>query len=260
MSKDMQNYGTLYYFCTNHQETDMKRILINLMILFGIGSAAVSCNCSGQKDGQDGMTFDPTALSDEPVFDIVTDMGTIKVRLYSQTPLHRDNFVKLASEGFYDGVLFHRVINGFMIQTGDPLTKDSTKADMYGTGGPGYTIPAEILPELRHKKGALAAARRGDAANPKRESSGSQFYIVQDEGTCAQLDGQYTVFGETVDGFDVIDKIAAVQTGAKDRPVKDIRIISVRPDLPEETKAEATDTADIAPADSAATDAAPAAE
>ena len=175
------------------------------------------------------MTFNPDTLPAEPVFDIVTDMGTIRVKLYSQTPLHRDNFVKLASEGFYDGVFFHRVINGFMIQTGDPLSKDPSKANLYGTGGPGYTIPAEIVPELTHKKGALAAARRGDAANPKRESSGSQFYIVQDERTCAQLDGQYTVFGETIEGLDVVDKIAAVETGARDVPVKPVRIISVRP-------------------------------
>ena len=223
----------------------MKRFFINLMVLLGIGAVAVSCSCSGQKDGQkkeNEMTFDPKALPAEPVFDIVTDMGTIKVKLYSKTPLHRDNFVKLASEGFYDGVLFHRVINGFMIQTGDPLSKDPSKAELYGTGGPGYTIPAEIVPGLVHKKGALAAARRGDAANPKRESSGSQFYIVQDENTCAQLDGQYTVFGETVEGFDVIDRIAAVQTGAKDRPVKDVKIISIRPDLPEDAAAAADST------------------
>ena len=203
------------------------------MTFLCIGLAAASCGCSGQKGKEKKeetkMTFNPDTLPAEPVFDIVTDMGTIRVKLYSQTPLHRDNFVKLASEGFYDGVLFHRVINGFMIQTGDPLSKDPSKANLYGTGGPGYTIPAEIVPELTHKKGALAAARRGDAANPKRESSGSQFYIVQDERTCAQLDGQYTVFGETIEGLDVVDKIAAVETGARDVPVKPVRIISVRP-------------------------------
>ena len=117
-----------------------------------------------------------------------------------------------------------------MIQAGDPLTKDPSKAAQYGTGGPGYTIPAEIIPGLTHKKGALAAARRGDADNPKRESSGSQFYIVQEPQTCAQLDGQYTVFGETISGFDVIDRIAAVETDGRDKPVKDIHIISIRPE------------------------------
>lgn len=166
-------------------------------------------------------------LPEEPMFDIVTNYGTIRVKLYSGTPKHRDNFAKLAMTGFYDGILFHRVINGFMIQTGDPLTKDPDKADYYGTGGPGYTIEAEFVPEYTHKKGALAAARRGDAANPLKESSGSQFYIVQDERACAALDGDYTVFGETVDGIKTVDKIAAVQTGMRDRPVEDVKIISV---------------------------------
>lgn len=225
-----------------YNKKKMKRTIIRLMTILGMTAAIASCGQGGKKQA-DGQTFDPKSLPAEPVMDIVTDMGTIKVKLYSQTPLHRDNFVKLASEGFYDGVLFHRVINGFMIQTGDPLTKDPSKADLYGTGGPGYTIPAEIVPGLTHKKGALAAARRGDAANPKKESSGSQFYIVQDPQTCAQLDGEYTVFGETIEGFDVIDKIAAVQTGAKDRPVKDIRIISIRPEAAAQEAAEADTTA-----------------
>lgn len=167
-------------------------------------------------------------LAEEPVFDIVTNYGTIKIKLYKDTPLHRENFAKLALSGFYDGLLFHRVINGFMIQGGDPLTKDPANADRFGTGGPGYTVPAEILPQHRHKKGALAAARRGDAANPMKESSGSQFYIVQNEQTCAQLDGQYTVFGETVEGLDVIDRIAAVETDRRDRPVAQVKIVSIK--------------------------------
>lgn len=170
------------------------------------------------------------ALDEEPVFDIITNMGVIKVKLYSKTPKHRENFARLAFSGFYDGILFHRVINGFMIQAGDPLTKDPDKASSYGTGGPGYTIPAEFVPEYTHLKGALAAARRGDAANPYKESSGSQFYLVQDEYGCNSLNGDYTVFGQTVEGFDVIDKIAAVETGAKDRPVQDVKIITIRLD------------------------------
>ena len=111
-------------------------------------------------------------LEAEPVFVITTNLGIIKVKLYKNTPKHRENFEKLALSGFYDGLLFHRVINGFMIQGGDPYTKDTSMVAKYGQGGPGYTVPAEILPEYRHKKGALAAARRGDAANPARESSG----------------------------------------------------------------------------------------
>lgn len=167
-------------------------------------------------------------LPEEPVFEIVTNMGTMKVKLYSQTPKHRENFAKLALSGYYDGLLFHRVISGFMIQGGDPLTKNPANADKFGTGGPGYTVPAEFVPEYKHKKGALAAARRGDAANPMKESSGSQFYIVQDEAACAALDGDYTVFGETISGLDVIDKIAAVQTDQRDRPVNDVKILSVK--------------------------------
>jgi len=165
--------------------------------------------------------------NENPLYEIHTSEGTITVMLYKETPRHRDNFVKLAESGFYDGILFHRVIRGFMVQVGDPLTKDPSRAEEFGTGGPGYTIPAEILPEFSHKKGALAAARRGDTANPKRESSGSQFYIVQDEEGCRHLDGQYTIFGETVDGLEVIDRIAGIPTDRRDRPVKDVKIISV---------------------------------
>ena len=125
-------------------------------------------------------------------------------------------------------MLFHRVINGFMIQGGDPLTKDAANKPRFGTGGPNYTIPAEFVPEHRHKKGAIAAARRGDAVNPYKESSGSQFYLVQDERNCAALDGDYTVFGETIEGLDVIDKIAAVQTDGRDCPLQDVKIITVK--------------------------------
>ena len=169
-------------------------------------------------------------LPEEPVFEIVTNLGTITVKLYSKTPKHRDNFEKLALTGYFDGLLFHRVINGFMIQGGDPYTRDTSAAAVakYGQGGPGYTIPAEFVPEYKHKKGALAAARRGDVANPMKESSGSQFYLVQDEQACAQLDGAYTVFGETIKGLDIIDRIAQVATDPKDRPVMDVRIRKVR--------------------------------
>lgn len=168
------------------------------------------------------------ALPDEPIFDITTNFGVIRIKLYSDTPKHRYNFIKNAMSGFYDGILFHRVINGFMIQAGDPLTKDASKKAQWGTGGPGYTVPAEFVPEHHHIKGALAAARRGDAANPLKESSGSQFYIVQDANTCAQLDGEYTVFGETVEGFSVIDAIAAVQVDQRDCPIETVKIISVK--------------------------------
>lgn len=199
-----------------------------------------------QKEADDLMT----RLEDEPVFDIVTNLGTIKVKLYKNTPKHRANFEKLALSGFYDSLLFHRVINGFMIQGGDPYTRDTLMVDKYGQGGPGYTIPSEFRAEYTHKKGALAAARRGDQANPAKESSGSQFYIVQDEAACAQLNGSYTVFGETVEGLNVIDKIAAVATDKRDRPRSDVRIITIKLDPASVPSAKSEQTDSTATSDS----------
>ena len=218
----------------------MKTRLISLLFIATI--LVAGCK-SGNKETQESapapvtetkapaLAFDPATLGEEPVFDIVTSKCTIKIKLYKETPLHRDNFVKLASEKFYDNILFHRVIKGFMVQVGDPLTKNpSADPAKFGTGGPGYTIPAEILPQFSHKKGALAAARKGDKANPNRESSGSQFYFVEDEKGCSHLDGQYTIFGETIEGLDVIDAIAAEPvTAPKNAPVNPIKIISVMP-------------------------------
>jgi peptidyl-prolyl cis-trans isomerase B (cyclophilin B) len=187
--------------------------------------------------------------SKEIVVLLQTTMGDIKLKLYNETPLHRDNFVKLVESGYYDGLLFHRVIKGFMIQGGDPNSRNAQPEQMLGNGGPGYTIPAEIKvssqfahkngnlaattednvnssdSRFTHKKGSLAAARTGDQVNPERESSGSQFYIVHNDNGTPHLDGAYTVYGETIEGFDVIDKIATVKTGAADRPVEDVKII-----------------------------------
>lgn len=224
----------------------MMKKLSTIALLASAALAMVSCGGNAKKAAEDEAAAEQARadsiaaaqkektvmeklaqLPAEPVFDIVTNLGTIKVRLYSDTPAHRDNFAKLALTGFYDKVLFHRVIDGFMIQGGDPLTKDPENKAHFGTGGPGYTIPAEILPNHNHKKGALAAARRGDAVNPYRESSGSQFYIVQDPIACAQLDGQYTVFGETISGLDLVDKIAKVDTDNRDCPVSDVKIITI---------------------------------
>lgn len=197
---------------------------------------------------------------------IQTTMGDIKVMLYNDTPIHRDNFLKLVNEGYYDGLLFHRVINNFMIQGGDPESKNAEKGQRLGMGGPDYTLPAEIVfPKYCHKRGALAAARIGDAANPERESNGSQFYIVEgktytdDElktmeqrvaqnvssqepfhysyeqrliyktvGGTPHLDGQYTVFGEIIEGFDVLQKISDVKTDDADRPEEDVKIITMK--------------------------------
>lgn len=248
----------------------------------------------------------PTDTNDVLV-DIHTSMGDIRVRLFGDTPKHRDNFVKLVNEGYYNGVLFHRVISDFMIQTGDPDSKTAAKGARLGSGGPGYTLEAEIdFPKHFHRRGALAAARQGDQVNPERRSSGSQFYIVTGqayteaqldrmesqlrnakmqgifnklaaermdqiramqanndqaglqklqqeliaiteqsvdpnapiltpqmrqayakEGGAPHLDGQYTVFGQVESGMDVIDKIEKAATDSADRPVDDIKIISM---------------------------------
>lgn len=242
----------------------------------------------------------------EPIVDIRTTLGDIKVKLYDDTPIHRDNFLKLVKEGYYDGVLFHRVIKDFMVQTGDPNSKTADSTTMLGSGDPSYTLEAEILyPKHYHKYGALAAARTGDQVNPERRSSGSQFYIVTGEkqsertldamtqranmqrkqqyfnklskdhfdeikalrmandtvglenlrlklaeqteaavkdepmpdeikeayinqGGTPHLDGQYTVFGEVIEGMDVVEKIQNVETGTADRPKEDIRILSMK--------------------------------
>lgn len=186
--------------------------------------------------------------------EIETPFGTMKAKLYDETPQHRDNFLKLAEEGFFDDLLFHRVIEGFMIQGGDPNSKDAKPGQRLGTGGPGYQIPAEFVDTLAHIKGALAAARTN---NPQKKSSGSQFYIVQGrtmtddqlnvmeaqkdihyteeqreiyktQGGTPQLDQEYTVFGQVVEGLDVLDKIAAAQTDGANRPKEDIKM-KIRP-------------------------------
>ncbi|MCF8224962.1 MAG: peptidylprolyl isomerase [Bacteroidales bacterium] len=183
---------------------------------------------------------------------IETQYGNIEILLYDKTPLHRDNMIKLIKSGFYNDLLFHRVINNFMIQGGDPASKGASKGVRLGSGGPGYTIPAEIEPSLFHKKGALAAARKGDNVNPQRESSGSQFYIVQGQlfseeqlammqsgehhtpftpeqikayttiGGTPHLDGAYTVFGEVINGLEVVDRIASLPTDPYDRPLENV--------------------------------------
>ena len=223
----------------------MKRMLF--FALANAGAAAMVCSCgnktkkaeseateAAEAAAKDASLAEVVAqkidsLPAEPVFDIITNMGIIKVKLYKGTPKHRENFARLAFSGYYDGILFHRVINGFMIQAGDPQTKDpNSDSNRWGTGGPDYTVPAEFVPEYKHLKGALAAARRGDAANPLRESSGSQFYLVQDADACAQLDGNSPVFGQTVEGFDIIDKIAAVETNSRDCPLSPVKIITIK--------------------------------
>jgi len=193
-----------------------------------------------------------TACNEKTYFAVIeTDFGTMKAELYNSTPLHRDNFVKLANEDFYDGLLFHRIIQGFMIQGGDPDSRDAPAGQRLGMGGPGYLIDAEI--GAPHFKGTLAAARTGGPSNPEKKSSGSQFYIVhgakqtrlsletmgntkgiaynetqiakyEEVGGAPMLDTDYTVFGELVSGFDVLDKIAAVAKDGSDRPLEDVKM------------------------------------
>lgn len=272
----------------------------------GIASAQAT---SIEKSTSEKIEMEKTVKGENipgPVVEIKTTLGDITVKLYDDTPLHRDNFLKLVKDGYYEGVLFHRVINNFMVQTGDPDSKDAPAGKMLGSGNPGYTIEAEIdYPKHYHKYGALAAARTGDAVNPERRSSGSQFYIVTgqkvsknqldmmtqqsvmserramfnklasehmdsiksmqasgdkegleklqnelikkveaeipgaplDESIAADyttiggtphLDGQYTVFGEVLEGMDVVEKIQNMETDRNDRPVEDVKILSVK--------------------------------
>lgn len=190
--------------------------------------------------------------SDKNTYAIIeTDMGNMKVLLYDSTPKHKANFIKLAKEGFYDDLLFHRVIKGFMVQGGDPQSKGAAPNARLGGGGPGYMIDAEI--GAPHVRGALAAARTGGPGNPEKKSSGSQFYVVQGQpqdarqmdsweqrkgikyndaqrdryiqhGGRPDLDMEYTVFGEVVEGIEVVDKIAEVATGQGNRPVEDVKM------------------------------------
>jgi cyclophilin family peptidyl-prolyl cis-trans isomerase len=231
-------------------------------ILFIMTLAAAMCASCAQNSGKktEETTIDTTKTtetkietmemkkSETPEFDIVTTHGTMRIRLYDKTPLHRDNFVKLVSEKYYDGIRFHRVIEGFMIQTGDPYSRDTALINKWGTGGPEHTVPAEFVEEYHHKKGALAAARKGDLANPKKASSGSQFYIVHDPENCTHLDGQYSIFGEVVSGLEIIDKIATVDTDRYDRPYEDIIINTIKPvvelapEVEEIEKADSTKT------------------
>lgn len=193
--------------------------------------------------------------------ELVTDSGKIVIALYNETPQHRDNFLKNVKEGVYDGQLFHRVIKDFMIQAGDPASKTATKGQMLGDSDDKYTVPAEIVyPKLFHKRGAVAAARESDDVNPQRASSATQFYIVwgrkfsdnqlawaqeridkytngqikitpeigniyKTVGGTPHLDGSYTVFGEVLEGLDIVERIQTATTDDNDRPINDIRIV-----------------------------------
>jgi len=206
--------------------------------------------------GKKTNTMTQSIVIDPPskcLIEITTDFGVMMAELYDATPQHRDNFLKLAGEGYYDGLLFHRVIDGFMIQGGDPNSRNAAPGAALGSGGPGYQVPGEFVDSLVHIRGAIAAARTGDGVNPERKSSGSQFYIVQgtavdasmldmlekrkgfkyseeqraaylEHGGTPFLDRDYSVYGRVISGFDVLDQIARAPKDARDRPTKDIKM------------------------------------
>ena len=230
---------------------------ILFMMSFGFSSCSSSTanNTKENKKIEKETTSTTTVEDDKPeqLVKISTDYGDMIIKLYNGTPLHRDNFIKLAKAHYYDGTLFHRVIKNFMIQGGDPNSKNAAPGQMLGNGGPGYTIPAEFRKEYFHKKGVIAAAREGDNVNPEKASSGSQFYIVQGRkwtntelntmeqqrhhlipweqkevymkiGGTPHLDGDYTVFGEVISGMNVIDSIANLPGDRFNRPLKDVKM------------------------------------
>ena len=220
---------------------------------FAAGSYNVTLKASKGKIKSEKQMKLEVESPDHCTVEIETSLGKMTAILYDQTPQHRDNFLKLVGQGYFDSLLFHRVINNFMIQGGDPNSREAKSGQQLGNGGPGYTVPAEFNAALVHTKGALAAARMSDAVNPSKSSSGSQFYIVHgrpvDERSLNQmesskgihyskevkdkyarlggtpfLDMDYTVFGEIISGFDVLDAIAASPTNPGDRPKEDIRM------------------------------------
>ena len=227
----------------------MHRVIFSLLVI----AAFISCN----PKLSNGLRKNDLKKDIE----MITDKGTMIIRLSDSTPLHRDNFLKLVKQGYFDSLLFHRVIKNFMIQGGDPNSRHAKADSVLGDGGPDYTIPAEFRASLFHYKGVIAAAREGDDTNPAKASSGSQFYIVQGKifsdtgldsveinrlkgrkipmahrqvyktiGGAPHLDQNYTIFGEVIKGLNVVDSIAAVSTSGKpyDRPLNDVRIIKMK--------------------------------
>lgn len=223
-----------------------KKIIALVLLSICVNATFSQKNKKQQATIKNAVVTAAKTTSTDTLIEITTNYGTMIARLYNNTPLHRDNFIKLVKQGFYDSLLFHRVISGFMIQGGDPTSKNAAADAMLGAGEVpnAPTIPAEFNKNLIHKKGALAAARDN---NPDKKSSNCQFYIVQGKkmdtaqlgnnnythqqkeiyqriGGTPFLDNNYTVFGEVFIGMDVIDKIAATKTGNADRPLENVRM------------------------------------
>lgn len=222
--------------------------------IFYLFVLAFFISCSSTRPGSSTVNKNESnAAPKTAIVKIETDSGVMIAKLYNKTPLHRDNFLKLVKDHFYDGLLFHRVIKDFMIQGGDPDSRNAAQGALLGEGGLKYTIAAEFDTSLFHQKGALAMAREGDDINPKKASSSTQFYIVEGKpvtneqmdswekrfnitipenhrkvyrlrGGAPFLDMNYTVFGQVIDGLDVIDKIASAEKDMNNRPLKDIKM------------------------------------
>lgn len=213
-----------------HCHQNIQKVVIGILLI-SLGSA---CSLINGSDGDNNEAENVTIAK------IDTRMGEITLWLYEATPKHRENFLKLARKGFYDSTTFHRVIDGFMIQGGDPNTKAENPRNV-GQGGPGYKLEAEIVDSLEHDYGAVAAARKSDRINPERKSSGSQFYIVENKQGAHQLDGKYTVFGEVIDGMDVVESIAAQPTEGRSTPKDPVMMKVEVEELSKETLKEAYD-------------------
>lgn len=224
------------YGCFKDYKLLTKINIMKFIFCFFMG-AALLCACgnrSGKKEAQPppelAPLFDVANMPQEPLFDIKTSHGTMRIKLYKETPAHRDNFARLVAARYYDEILFHRIIAGFMIQAGNTdETPTQVQQKLGGQTGVDYTIPAEIVPGFTHKRGTLAAARMGDNVNPEKASSGSQFYIVHTDTGAKHLDGNYTIYGEVVDGFEVIDKIAGEQMIDRGQSAKPPKILSITP-------------------------------
>jgi len=249
-SKDAESY--VWYFGDGNSSTEISPE--NRYLLSGKYEVTLVAKKGGKESAQKKDVF--LTAPNICLVEMETNMGNMLIQLYDDTPQHRDNFIKLAEEGYYNDLLFHRVIKNFMVQGGDPQSKKATKGTPLGSGGPGYTVEAEFDLKYAHVKGAIAAARTGDNVNPEKRSSGSQFYIVHGKETTEEqlknisnqkgfdypkevvnqylkrggtpfLDQSYTVYGKVIGGLEIIDKIAESETDPRDRPATDVKILRV---------------------------------
>ncbi|MEA3497388.1 MAG: peptidylprolyl isomerase [Bacteroidota bacterium] len=203
----------------------MKATKFVLLVMFVF--TVVACSSIKNKAMREEIERQQQIKESLEIVNIKTEFGDILIWLYDQTPKHKTNFLNLTQKGFYTGTTFHRIIDNFMIQGGDPLTKDSDPEND-GNGGPGYTIPAEFVKGVFHDYATIGAAREGDVINPQKRSSGSQFYIVENSNGAHHLDGNYTVFGKVISGMKVVETIAEQKKDHGDKPIKNITMQEVK--------------------------------